>query len=490
MLSSWMIRLAHANGHKVQPFYRFWLGAVAQPLWARDVDRFASQDLLEEMARRTGVALIDLEQATLRSFEANVFHFYSERGQMSWLMPLGIFHRDRRRAGLMCCPACLNDDREPFFRKAWRLSVSVACVRHACLLVEQCSKCQATIQPHRADHKNRSWLTQGVTLAHCWNCDADLRNEASEPANPSLLAAQRRLLDAVDNGHVEVAGRPGLHSILYFRGLRMLVSAILRMKEVGGLTFSSRQLFETFDVRRRGVLLEEADRLQEDWPSRFREKFSKMPRAYPGMVRSTPERPYWIDQEVELLDRSRLPLTQGEIDAIARVVTARKEPLRGKHVLREFGRDLSRHIASTRVGASDDYANAVLDALDYRISMAHGVDRLDLIRDRTMLLCARILRLSQRRIADLALEDVEASHDHDVPLDDVPADAASLQSYLRRFVRLDRHRYDAGANCTWLFPCRSRTGKMSPSLVNARYINALRLARMSGPTLPYREWIC
>ena len=488
LLSSWMIRLAHANGHKVQPFYRFWLGAIAQPLWARDVDRSATRDLIDELAVRTGIPVQRLEDATLRSLQANVFHHYTDGGHLSWLMPLGIFHRDRRRAGLMCCPACLKEDREPYFRKVWRLSFTVACVRHGTLLVEQCSSCRSTIQPHRADHRNRSWLTSGITLAHCWNCSADLRDQATESASEADLELQRLTLQAVDVGHVDATGRTGLHSILFLKGLRVLVAALLRMKEIGGVTFSGKQLFETLDVWHRSVILKEAHHHLVDWPVRFQKVFSEVRRAYSQFTQYSPDRPYWIDQEVELLNQRRLPITQEEIDAITRVIDRRNDSLKAKHISQEFGRDLSRHIARSRVRASEDYANSVLDALDHEISVSQGIDRLDLIRDRTMLLSARILGLSQRAIGEMKVEDLRACGEDDLPLETTPADADTVQAYLRRFVRLDRRHYDAAEKCPWLFPCRSRTGKMSESLVNTRYANAIRVAKVRSP-LPYRDWV-
>jgi hypothetical protein len=489
LLSSWMIRLAHANGHKVQPFYRFWLGSIAQPLWARDVDRSIDGSVVVELAERTGIPAATLEQATLRSFESTVFNSFTERGHLSWLMPLGIFHRDRRRAGLMCCPACLKGDREPYFRKTWRLSLSVACVRHGVLLVEQCAHCKATIQPHRADHRNRSWLPAGITLAHCWNCHSDLRDQSCEDAPDAVLDMQRQLLQVFDKGHVDAAGCAGLHSYLFLQGVRVLIAALLRIPEFRQEGISERQQFELFNVRQRARILGEIRLHLTSWPDRFQQVFSTLPRAYSQLTRCSLERPYWIDKEISLLNKTRLRLTQDEIEAIERLMEARNAPLRAKHVSEEFGRDLSRHIARTRKTVSDDYVDSLLCDLDHAISVAHGIDRLDLIRDRGLLLSARILRLSQRALGELQVEDSDATDEDDLPLEDVPRDKAALQAYLRRFARLDRRHYAVADKCQWLFPCRSPTGKMSESLVNARYINALRISRCKPSSLPYSSWL-
>ena len=81
------------------------------------------------------------------------------------------------------CPACLAEDREPYFRLLWSVSWVVSCLIHKCLLVSGCPQCSAgsqtlDIQCHLRD------------LAQCACCGADFRTAARTRAARKILDGQ------------------------------------------------------------------------------------------------------------------------------------------------------------------------------------------------------------------------------------------------------------------------------------------------------------
>ena len=53
LLSSWLVRLAHGFGLKVQTFSNLLFGCNYQ-VWNRDIDRFAPDWLVEQLSSHTG----------------------------------------------------------------------------------------------------------------------------------------------------------------------------------------------------------------------------------------------------------------------------------------------------------------------------------------------------------------------------------------------------------------------------------------------------
>jgi hypothetical protein len=487
LLSSWMIRLAHANGKKVQRFYRHWFGRDSLSMWTRDIDRLAPPELLRELAQRTGIPLQQLEATTIRSLIGLVFSELATGGLTSWLLTLGVFHRQRRRGGLMCCISCLREDETPYFRKAWRMSWVTACTRHNILLIDRCT-CGATLQPHRVDMRERSWLSDQVSLATCWSCGEDLRKLKPARVAPGVVALQHAAEQAREAGHVEVAGQTGLHSVLFFNGLRVLLLAGARLPDDEGKEVGSMGRFEEMPVEQRASLLARAGHLLEDWPQTFRSTFAARRTIYSQFTRHSPSRPFWVDEEVSLLNRAKTDLSPLEVWSIESVVEAQHG--RFSHALAHqmFGRDLSRMRARERPRITSDDADMFLAGIDIAASTSTGRVREELVRDRTMFLTARLLKLPQAALREMKVEGYLSDVD-DEPLDDTPSNEAELTIYLRRYVRLDRSKHYLADSSPWLFLCSSKTGQMSKSLVGLRYNDALKLAFMERRIPAFQDWI-
>lgn len=119
LLSSWIVRIASANGLKLQTFCDRVFGKEHQ-LWNRDIDRHAPPWLLASLARHTGTPIKHVRDATLEVYRGRLYRRKHDAGQLRWILPAGVYHRTRRHFGVQFCPQCLAEDHEPYFRTRWR----------------------------------------------------------------------------------------------------------------------------------------------------------------------------------------------------------------------------------------------------------------------------------------------------------------------------------------------------------------------------------
>ncbi|WP_369597788.1 TniQ family protein [Aquitalea aquatica] len=179
LLSSWLVRVAHANGLKVQTFCDHEFGSERQ-LWNRDIDRLAPTWLVETMSEKTGTPLKCAMATTLLTYEGKLYNKYHPSGQLRWILPLQIYHRKRRGHGLQFCPQCLDEDTEPYYRKAWRVGLYTFCPKHNVMLLDRCPRCGYGVAFHRLE-LGRPSVVKAPSLASCWYCDFDLRTAPAPP---------------------------------------------------------------------------------------------------------------------------------------------------------------------------------------------------------------------------------------------------------------------------------------------------------------------
>ena len=175
LLSSWLVRLAHGHGLKVQTFCNLIFGNRHQ-VWNRDVDRLAPPWLVETLAMHTGTPIDVAYDTTLKAFEGILFRTPRRSGHLNWVQSLKIYHRVREGFGQQFCPACLAEDETPYFRKAWRLSISTICSHHGRMLHDRCHQCGAAVSFFRMDIGIAASDSDGdaVSVTRCHECRADL----------------------------------------------------------------------------------------------------------------------------------------------------------------------------------------------------------------------------------------------------------------------------------------------------------------------------
>ncbi|MFZ6677788.1 TniQ family protein [Undibacterium sp. Tian12W] len=203
LLSSWLVRLAHGHGMKVQTFCNLIFGNQRQ-IWNRDMDRLAPTWLIDELSQRTATPAQITWNTTLRSYEGLLYRKFKVSGGLQWILALKLYHRKREGYGLQCCPTCLAEDRIPYFRKRWRIAFYTVCTKHQTMMLDRCPQCAAAIAFHRIDIMNVDALDAG-TLAYCHECGFDLR--AAPAVEPLFYDRDATVLllnacDVLDPGHV------------------------------------------------------------------------------------------------------------------------------------------------------------------------------------------------------------------------------------------------------------------------------------------------
>lgn len=181
LLTHWFMRLAHANQVKAQTLADWTFGKPSS-FWARDQDKLASPAVISRLAGMTGKLPDELLALTFAPFEGVLYQHHNPNGNTRWIMPLGVYHRTRRRYGLQFCPLCLATDAEPYFRRSWRLAFTTVCERHGVLMHDRCHQCGATVAFFRRELGHRD-EHRFDPAARCHACGSELsRAPAWDPS--------------------------------------------------------------------------------------------------------------------------------------------------------------------------------------------------------------------------------------------------------------------------------------------------------------------
>ncbi len=121
LLSSWLHRLAYANGVAPRAFARV-LG-LNPGMWSPALDLRLPADIANLLYAKTGVAPDQLAAMTL-----------SQDLPKQLLLPLRYNGQRDSSTWLQFCCRCLSEDAQPYFRRRWRLATRVSCTEHGCRL--------------------------------------------------------------------------------------------------------------------------------------------------------------------------------------------------------------------------------------------------------------------------------------------------------------------------------------------------------------------
>ncbi|MDT4811007.1 TniQ [compost metagenome] len=315
ILSSWMVRLAFSNGFPLHSFYSGLL-EFKGPLWNRDIDRHPSDRLLELLSLQTRQPVATLRRMTLCSYEGTLFPELLMNGDVRWLLPLGLFHRNRKRAGLQFCPMCLRNDLVPYYRLAWRIASVVVCPVHHCVMEDICPQCQSPIMFHRHG-VGREKFPFMFHLRLCHQCGLNLGGIAPRFPDWPDCHSLEFLIALIAHGelcpwrYLRIATPC---AIPFFSGLRVMLALLngrfaprfdpLFCGELGCVELPRQGLgFEYMDVDRRLQLMLRACWLLQDWPTRFVESCRGAHLSRSRMPEVADQLPFWFESGVSQLDQ-------------------------------------------------------------------------------------------------------------------------------------------------------------------------------------------
>ena len=329
IFSSWLVRLAFSNGFPLHTFYNTLLdynGAV----WTRDIDRHPSDALLQLINVQTHQPVSTLLEMTLRHYEGSFFSELPLHGDVSWLLPLGVFHRDRKRAGMQYCPLCMQNDSTPYYRLSWRNALTVICPKHHCVMEDRCPGCQSPVSFHRHGI-GRQKVPYVEHLRHCHQCFLNLGDVSPRfPVWPDCesLNFLLALVSHADLSPWRALGIITPFSLPFFTGLRALLR-LLNCRygprfensfchELGTpALLPSTQDFEYLDSERRLILMLRSCWLLQHWPDRFVECCRGAHLSRSRITECPDLLPFWLETAIFPLDQRAYSPPDTEVFAAA-----------------------------------------------------------------------------------------------------------------------------------------------------------------------------
>jgi hypothetical protein len=335
LFTHWFMRVAHENGLKAQTFADRLFGA-RNGFWSRDQDKLSSPDVVARVADAVGKTPEQIQALTLGAYEGLLYLKHNPYGNTRWILPLGVYHRTRRRRGLQYCPECLTEDRTQYFRRQWRLAYATICEKHSCLLHEACYQCGAPVAFHRTElgHRTRHEFD---SIACCHACSTELWRApviAPHIGNWQAFTNFRAMLMFHDMGWLFCGEHSFHYGHLYLDVLYRVCGALSSARTSRLFDIASRESgmperrlepnleFECRPLAERHHLLLVATWLLLEWPERFvhccRRADIKGSRLY-----TREKLPYWFESAVgEYLNGSVYSPTAEEVEAVVKILAA------------------------------------------------------------------------------------------------------------------------------------------------------------------------
>lgn len=220
LLSSWLVRLAGSHGLSPNSFlYILW----PQYNFPTDIDIYVDPAILEVLAEGTATQISRATATTLHAYENSLFEAEDSHGTYPWIMPIDFTPRNKL-FGLQFCPRCLSENKEPYFRRRWRLAFITICERHLTPLLDSCPRCGSCI----TSFTSRTSIQQNQIVI-CPSCNVDLRAAISPSTlseNDPEVKFQQYLMEVLNQGWTEIKGSGSVYSQLYFKVLHSLMKLL------------------------------------------------------------------------------------------------------------------------------------------------------------------------------------------------------------------------------------------------------------------------
>lgn len=205
LLSSWIVRVAAANGVRLQPLCWMLFGNAQSP-WNRDIDRNAPPWLIKAFSQRIGISYWDIFHTTLVTYRTRLYPRRQAVGQLRWILPIKSQGMQRTAFGQQFCPECLATDAIPYFRKQWRVALYTYCPIHHVEMHDACPACGKPVAIFRGDFGRELKDARPIHVCHACGCDfreakripAFLPNRESQAYYDRVLLSLNKPVDEVD----------------------------------------------------------------------------------------------------------------------------------------------------------------------------------------------------------------------------------------------------------------------------------------------------
>lgn len=481
LLSSWMIRLAHAHGYKVERMCRVLFGRD-HALWSRDVDRFSPSGVLTKLCEITGTDPERARFTTLESYGGFLSEQVQPGGHSPWILPLHIHHRQRTAPGLMYCPICLQDSETAYYRRPWRLAFVTACTMHGIALRDTCWQCGIPVMPHRVDIGRRGATPRDRSFVRCWRCGCKLNAADVEPCDEYLLTFTKGLEAVLECGYVNLDGRLNLHSVPYFAGIRIL--ARLAAKE-NCLRATS---IEKLPIGQRRSVMRKVAQLQESWPRSFLRSMRDARTTYWDIVQPRETLPFWLEDICFQLKRHQHPArSEAEVAEVARLIMSKQGRLDVTALRRSYGVHIRRERLPLhcRTTVSHDNHETLMASLEHAAAGSFDLKaRFACLQDQVMFSLYRFSDLSAAKICALSLTDMRPLQ-VDPSIEDAwwgaPRTRVEAIRALHRHIRGVRRQFSGADKYLYTFFSPFTGRPLSASGMQARFRQAVMAAALTAP---------
>ena len=349
------MRIAMGNGLKLYSFCCVALKRITS--WNRDVDKIAYPELVKIVAEKTATPFHRAWDTTLSSYEGLCYEKHNAYGNTVWILRAGIYHRTRRLFGQQYCPRCLREDREPYFRKSWRLAFITLCSKHNVLLLDRCPRCGSPVNFHRDEMGDRNKAC-AQSLVCCHKCAFDLRRSTVQTAKKIVTAVdaknQNILLAGIEQRWVQLHNAQPIYCLSFFPVLHQLMRilnsraklrdcsnyliAIPKKQKLQKRHLNKKREIEQLSPIERLHLLRAVFHLFDDWPNRFIDICLRFKIPSSELFRDFDNPPYWFWKPVrDHLYHPDYSPTDEEIRSVIRFMYRQNIPPTKRNISRFFG---------------------------------------------------------------------------------------------------------------------------------------------------------
>jgi len=184
LLSSWVLRSCHANATSLYSL-----------LWHHNLSNHSQIDIDQARSNFYNWLAVTLNHPEGKSgVEVMSLHPIHQLAELfpkrSWVR--GIDRRAIKWRSFRFCPVCLQEDKQPYFRRFWRLEWHEFCPIHYVTMHNGCLNCGKPVILHKV-----SW--EKAHLAHCFNCGLSYSSLSSSPItiNSDMNAAIHGLYNLI-----------------------------------------------------------------------------------------------------------------------------------------------------------------------------------------------------------------------------------------------------------------------------------------------------
>jgi hypothetical protein len=326
-LSSLLIRLSRRHSATAHELCKLIWPDIE--FWTRDIDTSISEASLHEISKSTGVPIEELSKSTLRRLSFLHAGETLPQGCIPGILPVGIYHRVRRRFGQQYCPDCFAQN-PPYLRRIWRSEFAICCPVHGILLNDCCPSCGEPFIPHRK---------LALVSLRCHRCGDALCQKSREPV-PALAAAlshkilelQQGLSGATQDemGQVEDLSCAdqfsGVEPLDFIDGVRRLCRiAIGKKASDPGRRSLAKSVWQYKRVSQRAQALYVVARWLEGWPRVWVDWVISKGLTRRQLVIGFGPFPDWISSAVLLVPDSGSPLRLNRAKPLTRLSQLRKK---------------------------------------------------------------------------------------------------------------------------------------------------------------------